>query len=149
MALEGVENDKNIAWFTTGGVRRRAIVLAVQRQPGTNTVEVVDRVLAQFLAQPPAASGPETFAMVGYQLRNSLSVRRNINLRQYSAFPHLAVIYHNGVVQILYSHAEPVWILYVHVYVSGKTVVRKVLYLYLFQFQAHFTYGALHATGHK
>jgi HAE1 family hydrophobic/amphiphilic exporter-1 len=38
--IDGVENDKIIAWFN--GVR--GVILAVQRQPGTNTVEVVDSI---------------------------------------------------------------------------------------------------------
>src|SRR5512143_1853246 len=36
--VDSVENDKVASWY----VDTRAIVLAVQRQPGTNTVEVVD-----------------------------------------------------------------------------------------------------------
>ena len=40
--IDGVENDKVIAWFN--GVR--GVVLAIQRQPGTNTVEVVDNIRA-------------------------------------------------------------------------------------------------------
>src|SRR4029079_6665443 len=41
-AVDGVENDRVASWFNGD----RAIVLAVQRQPGTNTVEVVDAVKA-------------------------------------------------------------------------------------------------------
>ncbi len=41
---DGVENDKVAAWYNTKGVSTRAIVLAVQRQPGTNTIEVVDKI---------------------------------------------------------------------------------------------------------
>src|SRR4051812_1681116 len=40
---DSVENDKIAAWYTG----TRAIVLAVQRQPGTNTVEVANRVKAK------------------------------------------------------------------------------------------------------
>jgi len=40
--IDGVENDKTAAWFN--GVR--GIQLPIFRQPGTNTVEVVDRVKA-------------------------------------------------------------------------------------------------------
>jgi HAE1 family hydrophobic/amphiphilic exporter-1 len=40
--IDNVENNKLAAWF----VDERAIVLAVQRQPGTNTVEVANRVKA-------------------------------------------------------------------------------------------------------
>jgi HAE1 family hydrophobic/amphiphilic exporter-1 len=52
--LDSVENDKTAAWQ----VDRRAIVLAVQRQPGTNTVEVagaVKKLLPVFQAQLPAS----------------------------------------------------------------------------------------------
>ena len=38
--LDGVETDKVIAWF--GGTR--GVILAIQRQPGTNTVEVVNSI---------------------------------------------------------------------------------------------------------
>ena len=49
---DGVQNDK----ITNSYNDERAIILAVQRQPGTNTVEVVDgvqKVLPQFLAVLP------------------------------------------------------------------------------------------------
>ncbi|MBI5866647.1 MAG: efflux RND transporter permease subunit [Planctomycetes bacterium] len=52
--LDSVENDKAAAWL----VDKRAIVLQIQKQPGTNTVEVVDRVrqlLPQFRSQLPAS----------------------------------------------------------------------------------------------
>lgn len=51
---DSVENDKTAAWF----VDQRAIVLAIQRQPGTNTVEVARRVkelLPSFRQQLPAS----------------------------------------------------------------------------------------------
>ena len=51
--FDSVENDKTASWFNGD----RAIVLAIQRQPGTNTVEVVDsikRLLPQLQQQMPA-----------------------------------------------------------------------------------------------
>ena len=54
--VDSVENDKVASWFNDS----RAIVLAIQRQPDANTVEVVDMVrekLPQVRAQvPPAIS---------------------------------------------------------------------------------------------
>jgi HAE1 family hydrophobic/amphiphilic exporter-1 len=52
--VDSVENDKIASWFGD----RRSIILAVQKQPGTNTVEVVDaiqRLLPTFRAQMPAS----------------------------------------------------------------------------------------------
>jgi HAE1 family hydrophobic/amphiphilic exporter-1 len=52
--IDSVENDKSMAWF----MNTRAIVLAIQRQPGTNTIEVVDgirQLLPQFRSQIPAS----------------------------------------------------------------------------------------------
>jgi HAE1 family hydrophobic/amphiphilic exporter-1 len=47
-----VQNDKVAAWFKD----KRGIVLAIQRQPGTNTIEIVDRIkglLPAFRAEVP------------------------------------------------------------------------------------------------
>ena len=52
--IDGVQNDKVAGWSTD----ERSVVLAVQRQPGTNTVEVVDAVRAlmpSFRDQLPAS----------------------------------------------------------------------------------------------
>lgn len=52
--IDSVENDKIASWYND----RRSIVLGIQRQPGANTVEVVDAVkgrLPMFRAQIPAA----------------------------------------------------------------------------------------------
>ncbi len=43
-AIESVEQNRVASWFYNHGRGSRAIVLAIQRQPGTNTVEVVNRV---------------------------------------------------------------------------------------------------------
>ena len=55
---DSVENDKVAAWYNTEGKSTRAVILAIQRQPGTNTISVVDRIKAQlpsFRAQLPGA----------------------------------------------------------------------------------------------
>ncbi|MBN2289832.1 MAG: efflux RND transporter permease subunit [Candidatus Glassbacteria bacterium] len=52
--VDGVENDKTASWF----INQRSIVLAVQRQPGTNTVAVAGAVralLPAFQQQLPPA----------------------------------------------------------------------------------------------
>ena len=52
--VDGVENEKVASWYNGN----RSIILAVQRQPGSNTVEIVDainKVLPSFRAQLPAS----------------------------------------------------------------------------------------------
>jgi hydrophobic/amphiphilic exporter-1 (mainly G- bacteria), HAE1 family len=52
--IDGVQNDKTAAWY----VDKRGIILAVQRQPGTNTVAVAEAVkalLPSFRSQLPAS----------------------------------------------------------------------------------------------
>jgi len=57
-AIDSVENDKVASWYNTPESSMRAIILAIQRQPGSNTVEVADAVkklLPKFLKQMPAS----------------------------------------------------------------------------------------------
>jgi HAE1 family hydrophobic/amphiphilic exporter-1 len=52
--IDSVENNKAASWYNN----TRAIVLAIQRQPGTNTIEVVDsikKLLPVFRSQIPAS----------------------------------------------------------------------------------------------
>src|SRR5437588_6403112 len=58
--VDGVENDKTASWYYDSNGLRRGIILAIQRQPGTNTVEVVDSIkqlMPSFRAvMPPSVS---------------------------------------------------------------------------------------------
>jgi HAE1 family hydrophobic/amphiphilic exporter-1 len=54
--IDSVEDDKTASWFYTKQDSQRAIVLGIQRQPGTNTIEVTDGVkhlLPLFQAELP------------------------------------------------------------------------------------------------
>ncbi len=42
--IDSVENDKTAAWYIDKERARRAVILAVQRQPGTNTVAIANKV---------------------------------------------------------------------------------------------------------
>jgi HAE1 family hydrophobic/amphiphilic exporter-1 len=56
--IDSVENDKIASWYNTSKAQTRAIILAIQRQPGTNTVEVVDSIkalLPVFRSEIPAS----------------------------------------------------------------------------------------------
>jgi len=59
VALDSVQDNRAASWYNGN----RAIVLAILRQPGTNTVEVVDNVkklLPQLQASIPAAVQVDT-----------------------------------------------------------------------------------------
>src|SRR5215468_9322594 len=54
--IDSVEDDKTASWFYKDKFHSRAIILAIQRQPGTNTIEVTDGVknlLPLFKAELP------------------------------------------------------------------------------------------------
>jgi HAE1 family hydrophobic/amphiphilic exporter-1 len=58
-ALDGTENDKTASWYVDKNGATRSIVLAIQKQPGENTVEVVSNIkklLPQFQAALPGAA---------------------------------------------------------------------------------------------
>ncbi|WP_439621092.1 efflux RND transporter permease subunit [Gemmata sp.] len=80
--IDGVENDRNAAWFSERGPDgvmsdpSRSIILAVQRQPGANTVAVADAVkalLPTLQAQLPPA------VKLSVQFDRSAPIRESID----------------------------------------------------------------------
>ncbi len=70
--LDSVENDKSYAWFS----KTRSIMFAVQRQPGSNTVEVVDKIKAlfpEFRAMLPPAINMDTVYDRSQSIRDSVN----------------------------------------------------------------------------
>jgi len=70
--IDSVEYDKLASWYNN----TRAIVLAIQRQPGTNTIEVVDaikRLLPSFEAQLPASIRINTLYDRSVSIRESVA----------------------------------------------------------------------------
>ncbi len=54
--IDGVEDDKTASWFYKKDFAQRAVVLAIQRQPGTNTITVTDgikKLLPVFTSELP------------------------------------------------------------------------------------------------
>ena len=83
--VDSVENDKVASWYKT----TRAIVLAIQRQPGTNTVEVVDsirRLLPTFRVQMPAS------IEVAILYDRSVSIRDSVNDVQFTLFLSICLV---------------------------------------------------------
>ncbi|MCX5903527.1 MAG: efflux RND transporter permease subunit, partial [Proteobacteria bacterium] len=56
--IDSVENDKVASWYNTPQSSSRAVILAIQRQPGSNAVDVTTRIknlLPKLRAQMPAS----------------------------------------------------------------------------------------------
>ena len=82
---DSVQNDKMGAWFKG----KRGIVLAIQRQPGTNTIEVVDSVkklLPTFRAEVPPAIDIETL------YDRSVTIRASVNEVQNTLYLALVLV---------------------------------------------------------
>jgi len=83
--IDSVEDDKQAAWYN----ERRGIMLAVLRQPGTNTVEVVDalqKLLPAFREQIPASVSLD----VVYD--RSESIRESVHDVQFTLLLALALV---------------------------------------------------------
>src|SRR5688500_13260661 len=83
--IDGVQNDKVAAWFGD----KRGIVLAIQRQPGTNTIEVVDNIkklLPTFRAEVP----PAIDLQVLYD--RSITIRASVDEVQFTLYLALMLV---------------------------------------------------------
>jgi HAE1 family hydrophobic/amphiphilic exporter-1 len=87
--VDGVENDKTASWYYDSKGLRRGIILAVQRQPGTNTVEVVDSIkqlLPAFHAVMPPSVNVDTL------YDRSVSIRSSVNDVKFTLFLALVLV---------------------------------------------------------
>src|SRR3954469_12392066 len=88
--FDSVENDKTATWFANEDHKlNRAMVLAVQRQPGTNTVEVVDNIrklLPGFRQQIPAAVN------LDIMYDRSKSIRESVDDVKFTLYLSLALV---------------------------------------------------------
>ena len=83
--IDSVENNKVANWYNNV----RGVVLAIQRQPGTNTIEVVDsikRLLPVFRAQIP----PSINLDVLYD--RSVSIRESVNDVRFTLFLTIVLV---------------------------------------------------------
>ena len=83
--IDSVANDKIASWY----IGDRAIVLAIQRQPGTNTIEVVDainRLLPTLREQIPAAVNIVTL------YDRSVTIRESVNDVQFTLLLALGLV---------------------------------------------------------
>ena len=87
--VDSVENDQEAAWFLRDGRDERCITVAVRRQPGTNTVQIVERVreiLPLVQAQLPAAASLELM------FDRSVAIRHSVNDVQYTLLLTFALV---------------------------------------------------------
>ncbi len=87
--IESVEQNRVASWFYNEKGGNRAIVLAVQRQPGTNTVEVVSRVkalLPAFTQQLPASVD------LNVLFDRSVTVHESVNDVQFTLMLSVALV---------------------------------------------------------
>src|SRR6266576_2373889 len=83
--IDSVENNRVASWFNG----RRGVTLAVQRQPGTNTVAVVDAIrqlMPQLKQQLPAAVSLDIL------YDRSTSIRQSVNDVQFSLLLAIALV---------------------------------------------------------
>jgi HAE1 family hydrophobic/amphiphilic exporter-1 len=83
--LNSVETDKIASWYKNS----RAIVLAIQRQPGTNTIQVVDsinKILPVLRSQIPASVGIYTL------YDRSATIRESVNDVQFTLLLALGLV---------------------------------------------------------
>jgi HAE1 family hydrophobic/amphiphilic exporter-1 len=83
--IDSVENDKTASWYNT----TRSIILAIQRQPGTNTVEVVDSIrqlLPNFQNLIPASVD------LNVLYDRSVSIRDSVNDVKFTLFLALCLV---------------------------------------------------------
>jgi hydrophobic/amphiphilic exporter-1 (mainly G- bacteria), HAE1 family len=69
--VDGIQDDKSASWFNL----RNSVMLAVNRQPGTNTVEIVDTILKlmpTFRAQIPPSINLEIMSDRSQAIRESV-----------------------------------------------------------------------------
>jgi hydrophobic/amphiphilic exporter-1 (mainly G- bacteria), HAE1 family len=83
--LDSVQTDKVASWYND----ERSVILAIQRQPGTNTIEVVDsikKILPSFQAQLPASIN------LNILYDRSVSIRGSVGEVQFTLLLAMALV---------------------------------------------------------
>jgi HAE1 family hydrophobic/amphiphilic exporter-1 len=73
---DSIENNKTAAWYYNQNGRSRGIILSIQKQPGTNTIAVVDSIrelLPSFQAQLPPSVNLEVMYDRSQSIRESFN----------------------------------------------------------------------------
>ena len=70
--IDDIQNNKNASWYDDGHEAERTVYLAINRQPGTNTVEVAGRVRA-VLGDIEEGAAPSLKVHLGYDRSDSIN----------------------------------------------------------------------------
>ncbi|MFI5180954.1 MAG: efflux RND transporter permease subunit [Thermoanaerobaculia bacterium] len=88
-AVDSVENDKTAAWYIDKNGATRGVVLAIQKQPGENTVEVVasiKKLIPSFEAMLPGS------AKLSILFDRSQSIRESVSDVKFTLWLTLALV---------------------------------------------------------
>ena len=96
-AINSVENDKTAAWY----INQRSVILAIQRQPGTNTVQVAHDVLALLPSFEPSL--PESVKLHLLYDR-SVSIRDAVHDVEFTLIITLALV-----VMVIFLFLRSLW----------------------------------------
>src|SRR6266436_1872400 len=83
--IDSVQTDKVASWYND----ERSVILAIQRQPGTNTIEVVDaitKIMPSFQAQMPAS------VSLNILYDRSVSIRDSVGEVQFTLMLAIALV---------------------------------------------------------
>ncbi len=121
-AINSVENDKTAAWY----INQRAVILAIQRQPGTNTVQVADDVLALLPSFEPSL--PESVKLHMLYDR-SVSIRASVHDVEFTLIITLALV-----VMVIFLFLRSLWATVIPSLALPMSVIGAFAVMYLLDY---------------
>ena len=118
--VDSVQNDKIAAWFKG----KRGIVLAIQRQPGTNTIEVVNSVkklLPTFRAEVPAGID------INVLFDRSVTIRASVEEVEFTLLLSLALV-----VMVIFVFLRNVSATIIPSFALPMSIIGTFAFMYLF-----------------
>ena len=87
--IDSVENDQSGAWFFTSTAKEQSIFLAVEKQPGMNTIEVADAIKALL---PKLAEGLPASIKLSILRDNSMPIKDSVEDIQFTMLLTLVLV---------------------------------------------------------
>ena len=124
--LDSVENDKVVAWYYSKTKNPRAIFLAVQRQPGMNTVKVTDAVKA-VLPSIQSQLPPSVDLKVLYD--RSLPIKRSADDAQFTLLLTLGLV-----VLVIFVFLRTLWATIIPALALPMSIIGTFIVMYLLDY---------------